>query len=231
MRGVSSPSNKLSYVIAVSKDIASIKDLQGKAFAVSRAGALSQYITFPFFEKAGASKDAVRWVSVGSSKDRLQALVAGRVQGAVLYLDDAFTVRDNPDIHIIATVGDELPLYPHELLLVRKDDIDKRPEKVIRIVQSIMEACRFLQTHREESIDEFVKYTNADRAIAGEVYDKLLALNAWGVDGGMTEAGLRSGMALSVQNKAIPAAVPLDQFTDLAIQAEALRRIGGPFAK
>jgi NitT/TauT family transport system substrate-binding protein len=227
VRAVSSPSNKLSYVVAVSEDIKSFQDLKGQSFAVSRAGALSQYVVFPFLRRENVSRSDIKWLSVGSSKDRLGALLAKRVKAAVLYIDNAAEVRDNPEISMLANISDLMPLYPHELLLVRKDDIDNKPEKVTRIVQSIIEACRFLVEHRNESIDIFVKYTGSDRAVAEYTYDKLVAMKPWGVNGGMTEETLTAAMETSLENKALDVPIPNANFSDFRFQAEALRRLGG----
>lgn len=226
VRAVSAPSNKLSYVVAVRKEIKSFQDLKGQSFAVSRAGALSQYVVFPFLQRDNISRNDIRWLSVGSSKDRLGALLADRVKGAVLYIDNAAEVQTNPDIATLANIADLMPLYPHELLLVRKDDIDNKPEKVVRIVQSIIEACRFLQTNRAESIDLFIKYTGADRAVAEYTYDKLIPMKPWGVNGGMTEEALKAAMQTSIDNKALDAALPLESFSDFRFQTEAVKRLG-----
>jgi len=231
VRAVSAPSNKLSYVVAVSKDIKSFRDLKGQSFAVSRAGALSQYAVFPFLQRDGVARNDIRWLSVGSSKDRLAALMGKRVKAAVLYIDNAAEVRNDPEISTLANIADLMPLYPHELLLVRKDDIDNNPEKVTRIVQSIIEACRFLAAHRDESIEIFIKYTGADRAIAEYTYDKLIALKPWGVNGGMTEATLKAAMETSLENKALDAPVALSTFSDFRFQTEAVRRLGGEVAE
>jgi NitT/TauT family transport system substrate-binding protein len=228
VRAVSAPSNKLSYIVAVSKDIKSFQDLKGQSFAVSRAGALSQYVVFPFLQRENISRSDIKWLSVGSSKDRLGALLAKRVKAAVLYIDNAAEVRDNPEVTTLANIADLLPFYPHELLLVRKDDIDNKPEKVTRMVQSIIEACRFLVEHRNESIDIFIKYTGADRAVAEYTYDKLIPMKPWGVNGGMTEQTIKGAMQTSLENKALDAPIPVENLADFRFQAEALRRLGGP---
>jgi NitT/TauT family transport system substrate-binding protein len=228
VRAVGAPAARLSYVIAVRKDINAVSDLKGKLFAVSRPGALSQYITFPFLEAAGVERNDVQWLAVGSSKDRLLALAADRVKGAVLYIDTIVEAKDNPDIKVLALVADKLPDYPHELLLVRKEDIDKQPEKVTRIVQSIIEACRYMATHKEESIEVFIKYASVDHAQAEDAYDRLIKLKGWGLNGGMTEKKLQAAMDMSLQNKAIDHNLPFDQWADFRFQDEALRRIGGP---
>lgn len=231
VRAVAAPSSRLSYVIGVRKEINTVSDLKGKLFAVSRPGALSQYITFPFLQTAGIQPSDVQWLSVGSSKDRLLALMMDRVKGAVLYIDTAVQVKDNPDFKVLAWVSDTLPDYPHELLVVRKEDIDARPEKVIRIIQSIIEACRYMATHKDESVDVFMKYAAVGRAEADEAYDRLLKLKAWGLNGGMTPKRLQAALDLSLQNKAIDHNMPFDEWADFRFQEEALQRIGGPISE
>jgi hypothetical protein len=83
-------------------------------------------------------------------------------------------------------------------------------------------------THRDESIDVFIKYTNANRKVAEETYDYLLARKVWGVNGGMTETLLDGAIDLSLQNGAIDARIPHGNFADFRFQEEALKRIGGP---
>jgi NitT/TauT family transport system substrate-binding protein len=231
LRAVAAPAERLSYVVAVRKDIAGVDDLKGKPFAVSRPGALSQYITFPLIEGAGVSRNDIQWLAVGSSTDRLFALQADRVKGAVLYFDTVVQVKDNPDIKVLAQLADSLPDYPHELLVVRQEDIEKRPEKVIRIIQSIIEACRYMMTHKQESVDVFIKYASIDRDKAEEAYDRLIKLKAWGVNGGLTEKRLQAALDLSLQNKAIDQSIPFDQWSNFKLQEEALRRLGGPISE
>jgi ABC-type nitrate/sulfonate/bicarbonate transport system substrate-binding protein len=228
VRAVAAPSSRLSYVIGVRKEINTISDLKGQPFAVSRPGALSQYITFPFLQAAGIQPNDVQWLSVGSSKDRLLAVMMNRVKGAVLYIDTAVEVKDNPDFKVLARIADLLPDYPHELLLVRKEDIDARPEKVIRIIQSIIESCRYMTTHKDESVDVFMRYAAVGRAEAEEAYDRLLKLKAWGVNGGMTPRRLQAALDLSLKNKAIEQDMPFDRWANFRFQEEAVRRIGGP---
>jgi NitT/TauT family transport system substrate-binding protein len=231
VRAVSAPAAKLSYVIVVRSDIKSFADLKGKPFAISRPGALSQYISFPFLTRAGLEPSDIRWVGVGSSQDRMRALMADRVKAAVLYIDTAVAAKDNADVKILAQVSDLNPLYPHELLLVRESDITNNPEKVTRIVQSIMEACRFLATRKEESIDLWLKYAGGERGAAEEAYARLMAMKAWGVNGGMTKEKLDAAMDISLQNKAIDKPIPLQDWADFRFQEEALRRLGGPVAE
>ena len=54
---VSAPAQYLSYLIMVQPEIKTLKDLAGKPFAISRPGALSQYLMFPVLERAASHED------------------------------------------------------------------------------------------------------------------------------------------------------------------------------
>src|SRR5262249_56758112 len=83
---VAAPSQHLSYVIAVQPEIRSFKDLAGKPFAISRPGALSQYLLFPALDREGIARTAVTWVPIGGASERRRALVHSPVKGALLHL-------------------------------------------------------------------------------------------------------------------------------------------------
>src|SRR5262249_41879183 len=99
------------------------------------------------------------------------------------------------------------------------------PAAVVALVRSIIEACRFIVTHRERTVELYKKYTGeADAALANAAYDALLALHGYGVNGGMTRAGLENVAKLAIENGA--KAVPIEAWADLRFQEEAVRQIG-----
>ena len=129
IRGVAAPGAHLSYIVAVRKELNTIADLRGKSFAISRPGAISQYLMFPLLERAGVPGDSVRWLGVGGGYERMLALLAGRVQGALLNVDFAMQAVDDPNIKLIQPVADILPNYPVELVVLRKDLLDQNPSR------------------------------------------------------------------------------------------------------
>jgi ABC-type nitrate/sulfonate/bicarbonate transport system substrate-binding protein len=232
VRAVSAPAQHLSYIIDVRKEITSFADLKGQPFAVSRAGALSQYLLFPMLDKAGVPRNSVQWLGVGGSTNRALALSADRVKGTLLYLENALDVQRDPNIKPLVRIADVLPNYPHELLLVRKDMIDKNPAAVTGITAAVMEACRYIMTHKEDTLKVFQKYSpDTDPKIAEGAYDALVSMKAFGVNGGMTQENLTTALTMAVENKLLEKPLPLDQWADFHFQAEALAQLGGPIAE
>jgi NitT/TauT family transport system substrate-binding protein len=222
---VSAPAQHLSYLIMVQPEIKTLKDLVGKPFAISRPGALSQYLMFPALDREGIARNAVTWIPIGGPSERRLALVNDRVKGALLHLDYALVAQRDSKVTALDRVVRTNPDYPHEVLVVRKELAQKGPEVVTAVTRSIIEACRFMVTHRERTIEIYKKYTGeTDTALANAAYDALLALHGYGVNGGMTRKGLDEVARLAAENGA--KTIPVDAWADLRFQEEALRQIG-----
>jgi NitT/TauT family transport system substrate-binding protein len=224
---VAAPAQHLSYVIAVQPEIKSLKDLAGKPFAISRPGALSQYLLFPALDRERIARNAVTWIPIGGASERRLALVNNRVKGALLQLDYFLAAQRDAKVEALDRVVRSNPDYPHELLVVRKEVADKQPEAVTAVTRSIIEACRFMVMNRERTIEIYRKYTGEnDPKLANEAYDALVAMRGFGVNGGMTPKGLEAAAQLAVENGAIKQLIPLAAWADFSFQEDVLRQIG-----
>jgi ABC-type nitrate/sulfonate/bicarbonate transport system substrate-binding protein len=224
---VAAPAQHLSYLIAVQREIKTLKDLVGKPFAISRPGALSQYLMFPALDREGIARNAVTWVPIGGASERRLALVNDRVRGALLHLDYFFAAQRDAKVVALEQVVRSNPDYPHELLVVRKEVADKQPAAIAAVTRSIIEACRFIVANRERTIEIYRKYTGEnDTKLANEAYDALLAIHGFGVNGGMTQKGMDAAARLAVENGSIKQAIPLAAWTDFSFQEDVLRQIG-----
>src|SRR5712671_3166032 len=138
IRGVTAPGAHLSYIVSVRKEISSVADLKGKPFAVSRPGALSQYLMFPMLDGAGVPRDSLQWLSVGGGRERMLALLSDRVKGALLHIDFAMEAVNDPNIRSLKSVADILPDYPFEVLFkyvpgMSTEVLDRAYAELIRI--------------------------------------------------------------------------------------------------
>jgi NitT/TauT family transport system substrate-binding protein len=221
---VAAPAQHLSYLVMVQPEIKSIKDLAGKPFAISRPGALSQYLMFPALDREGMAHNDVQWIAIGGPSERRLALVNNRVKGALLHLDYALVAQRDSKVVALDRVVRTNPDYPHEVLVVRKELADKQPEVITAVTKSIIEACRFMVTHRERTIEIYKKYTGEnDTKLANEAYDALLAIHGYGVNGGMTRKGMDDVVRLaSHKDKSIP----LESWADFKFQEDAVRQLG-----
>jgi ABC-type nitrate/sulfonate/bicarbonate transport system substrate-binding protein len=222
---VAAPSQHLSYVVMVQPDIKTMKDLAGQPFAISRPGAQSQYLLYPLLDKAGVARNAVTWIPIGGPSQRRLALVNNRVKGALLHLDYALAAKRDSKVVELDRVARDNPAYPHQMLVVRKDLIAKRPDVVTAVTRSIIEACRFMVANRERTIDIYMKASGeTDRNLVNAGYDALLAIKGFGVNGGMTRQGLEIVTKFATENGA--KSIPIESWSDFRFQDEALKQIG-----
>ena len=68
-----------------------LRALVGKSVAVSGIGAISYHIPRIVLERSGVNPDTLQYIAVGSPADRLKALVAGKVDAAVVTNTEAAT--------------------------------------------------------------------------------------------------------------------------------------------
>jgi ABC-type nitrate/sulfonate/bicarbonate transport system substrate-binding protein len=111
------------------------------------------------------------------------------------------------------------------MLVVRKELVDKQPGVVKAITRSIIEACRFIVSNRERTIEIYKKYTGeTDSKFANEAYDALLEMKGFGVNGGMRRKGLEQVTKLAVENGARQ--IPIESWADFRFQEQVLKEIG-----
>jgi NitT/TauT family transport system substrate-binding protein len=227
IRGVTAPGAHLSYMVAVRKEIASVADLKGQAFAVSRPGAISQYLMFPMLDTAGVPRDSVQWLGVGGGRERMLALLSDRVKGALLHIDFAMEAVNDPNITLMKSMADVMPDYPFELLFLRKDMIDKNPAAATAITRAIIQACRYIVTDKSGTIEVMLKYVpGMNTAVLDRAYAELIRIQGFGVNGDMTEKNMRVAHDLALANKEIDHPFPLDQWADFGPQQRAMESLG-----
>ncbi len=227
IRGVTAPGAHLSYMVAVRKEIATVADLRGKPFAISRPGAISQYLMFPLLDSANVPRDAVQWLGVGGGRERMLALISDRVKGALLHIDYAMEAINDPNIKFIISVAEIMPDYPFELLMLRKDMLDKNPAAATAITRAVIQACRYIVQNKAGTLEVVNKYVPGSNAeVLSRAYDELIRIRGFGVNGDMNETNLKIAHDLALQNKQITQAVPLEQWIDLRFQQRALDSLG-----
>jgi ABC-type nitrate/sulfonate/bicarbonate transport system substrate-binding protein len=227
IRAVSAPGAHLSYIVGVRKEVGSVADLRGKAFAISRPGAISQYLMFPLLDRARVPRESVQWLGVGGGYERMLALLAGRVQGALLNVDFAMQAMDDPGVRLLQPVADILPEYPVELLVLRKELLDGNVGAATAITRAVIQACRYIVTNKAGTIEVALKYTpGMNEAVLTRAYDELVRIHGFGVDGGMTHANVKAAHDLALQNRQIARAVSLDAWTDFRFQERAMNSLG-----
>src|SRR4051812_28614405 len=100
--------NRMQYVLAGGPSISSADSLRGKQLAVSRIGSSSHLATKFIVKYLGLDPEQdVTYVQVGNTPERVGALVAGNVDGAILSSDEGSLIGNEPGMHVVVDMTRE----------------------------------------------------------------------------------------------------------------------------
>src|SRR5678815_779942 len=159
--------------LVVHNGINSVKDLKGKSVNVDGPGTVQHFMLSYILEKNGMSiQDVIR--STMAAQPAAQAFVAGQGDAALTYEPYLSSVREKPDAGRILVTSIEYPVVV-DVLVFRKDFIEKHPKVVKATVDSFFEALDLLKRdplRSHELMGSSVKQS-------GEAFAKSAAYIAW----------------------------------------------------
>jgi NitT/TauT family transport system substrate-binding protein len=129
--------------LAVRNSINSIKELKGKTVNVDGPGTVQHFMLSYILEKNGMTMQDVVRVTMGA-QPAAQAFVAGQSDAALTYEPYLSTVRAKPDQGKIIVTSKDYPVVV-DVLVFKKDFIDKHPKIVKATVDSFFEALDMIK--------------------------------------------------------------------------------------
>ena len=212
--------NRLEYKVVVAKHITRPEQLRGKRAAVATLGG-SGYLAMQYaLGKWGMAPDKdMALLQIGSQPARLQALVAGAVDAAVLSLP-ATTRAQKAGFTSLMDLSAEAIEYQQLTLATTSAFIRSHPETVRRFLRAYLEGIAFLKTRKAESLRIIAKYFRSDdrdelEAVYGEYALNLIQRKPY-----PTLRGLQLVMdELAPKNPNIRGVKP-EQFVDLRFLKE-----------
>lgn len=135
--------------IGATTDIQSIADLKGKSVGYE-TGATAEFFFNVMLERSGLTDEDINHIDMLGS-DAGTALLSGRVDAAVTYEPYLTEIRENEGTHVLSDTR-EAPGLITDILIVRQDVIDERPEDVQGVVNAYFRALDYMEQNLEESI-------------------------------------------------------------------------------
>ena len=187
------------WVLGTTEEGKTCKDMAGQDVGVdSINGARS--IALRSMLAAGCKEvkiDDVKQVALGSSPG--PALLAGRLQFAVLHLDDlAEIAHQGKKLNILLAMKNTTPTSHYLMLVVRKDDLTKNRDAIVRTVAGMVEAAHFMQDPKNaDAVAEAAAVTGHGKEVNKEALKSFLAIDFWAVkDDGLPRSKLEATAAL-----------------------------------
>ena len=183
------------WVIGTTEAGKTCKDMAGQDVGVdSINGARS--IALRSMLAAGCKEvklDRVKQIALGSSPG--PALLAGRLQFAVLHLDDlAEIAHQGKKLNILLAMKNTNPTSHYLMLVVRKDNLAKNRDAIVRTVAGMVEAAHFMQDPKNaDAVAEAAAVTGHNKEVNKEALKSFLAINFWAVqDDGLPRSKLEA---------------------------------------
>jgi NitT/TauT family transport system substrate-binding protein len=169
---VASGVNRLLETVVTSTQITSPQALKGKRIGISRYGSLTDAALREAlrYYKLSPDKD-VTIVQAGGEGERLAALTAGALDGAMLSGDQRFQA-EKLGFHVVIDLS-KLPIeYPNNGIVVRKDFVKTNRDTVKRFLKAWVEGTKIFKTDRDVSLKVLGKYLKTkDPEILAKSYE------------------------------------------------------------
>ena len=196
---------KSTFVMVSESNVASIKDLKGKAVGIASYGGAGDYAVRVALQKGGLNpKTDVTILQIGGSAARLAALRAGTLQATVLG-SPYDLVAEKMGYHSLLWLGKVMDL-PQGGLGTYEKKLQDRPDEVVRTMKAIDRGIQFVKDSREESIKFMMEWLHLERKIAEGAYQVLLdSLADFGIaDDSVIESALEAARFQGHSEKQIP---------------------------
>ena len=159
--------------LAVRNNINSVRELKGKTVNVDGPGTVQHFMLSYILEKNGLSIQDVIRVTMGA-QPAAQAFVAGQSDAAVTYEPYLSTVRAKPDAGKILVTSKDYPVVI-DVLVFRRDFIQKNPKAVKATVDSFFEALDMIQREPAKAYETMGSVVKQP----GDAFARSAAFIAW----------------------------------------------------
>lgn len=140
--------------IVVKQDIQSVKDLKGKTVA-TELGTVDHFLLLTALSEHGMKETDINYVNM-TVNDAGPAFITGKVDAAVLWEPFQTKAVKEGKGKVLFSSKDTPGLIP-DLLVFRKEVVDKRPEDIQKIIAAWFDALEYYKAHPEESVEILAK--------------------------------------------------------------------------
>ena len=152
LRAINSTQTDLSFVIASNTGINSLKELEGKTYAIATNGSLDHKLAELVLDAAGVNVSKVDFVSVGDPGARAQALAAGVVSATTMSISTFQSIRTQPKVKLLVDTSTFLKGAPivSKVNAASPSALAKKSQAIQKFVTAQMKLARFFADNPKE---------------------------------------------------------------------------------
>jgi NitT/TauT family transport system substrate-binding protein len=186
------------WVIGTTETGKTCKDLVGQDVGVdSVGGARSVALRSMLTACPGVKIEDTKQVALGSSAG--PAMIAGRLQYAVLHLDDLAEIdAQGKKLNILLAQKQTNPTSHYLMLVVRKDNLKNNRDAIVRTLAGMIEAAHFMQDPKNaDAVAEAASVTGHNKEVNKAALKEFLGIEFWAAkDDGLPRNKLEATSAL-----------------------------------
>ena len=172
---------ELPYDLMAAPEIKRVEDLRAKKVAVADRGSVTFFVARSILQAHGLEPDRdVTILNMGRPDVRYQALMMGNVQAVVANFDGTGLLEPK-GFHSVAKAGKYGKGFAGSLS-VMQDQLEKRPDEVIKFIRATLKGTRAYLQLRDEAIKITSEWTRITPANAAKVHE-LMSAGALAADG------------------------------------------------
>ena len=220
------PNVDVSFVVG--PGIKTMADLKGKKMGVQEPGGFADVMTRIVLKKAGIDPKDVTFIQT-TTAGRVQQLVAGQTDTAVLHIDQTKVVQKaNPQISVLANMWEVLSEYQYAVYIAPAESVKNDAATLECTIRALMRANRAMYdaANRQKIIDIAVKEAKLDAQIAGDTFDILVKAKAWPQNEGVPQKNVEGTIKSEKDFGKITANLTFDQIVDLSIAKKVVDQLG-----
>jgi NitT/TauT family transport system substrate-binding protein len=212
------------HALLVKPEIKSLQEIKGRV--IGAGPGTTEAILRAMMVHANLSSSDVKILFISESSSRLNALAAGRMDGAIL--PPPFSVQaEKMNLHRLIGAGQvpeiaegKIAFPPPAGLGAHADKVETQQQQISRMIRATLKAQDFIRNRRNDTIKIISEWLKVDSPIAAGSYDAYLASSSsegWVPDRFMESVIEQQRSALKVAEK-----IPVDKVVDFKIVKEAL---------
>jgi NitT/TauT family transport system substrate-binding protein len=231
IKAVMFQTEKVTWYLIGSPDIAKISDLKGKRIAVGTVGDTQDTLMTMLVEREGlTARDITRVaIPVRSAAGTFLALKTGAINAAVVNPDESL-LAEKEGFRTLAFIGDLFP-YPFQGFMATDKMISERPGDIKRWLRAMMKALMFIRDRPEESADIALKKIpmgNISRPMVIEGIRRFTKAFPDGVPGLPTAQGIKNVLEFDVKEPLkIKEDIPPEKVLSLRLVREVKEELAG----
>jgi NitT/TauT family transport system substrate-binding protein len=184
LRVIGSPNGRNFWMIVSRDDVATLDDLRGRAYAISRVGSEDHSLALTVMRARGVDPSGVTFLTLGVPTIRVQALIANQIAATTTTVGTWVTIQDQPGLKVLVDQNDfwnTAPLMSNVSAVTLNVDQDKA-EALRRYTRAMIETARYYAANKDAWVHDMGAIrTDIPASTLAALWDQFPT--AWAVNG------------------------------------------------